>query len=140
MVSFVDLPSSHPAYPYVGVYAMTLPLADPQRKFRPDEPLTREELLAYKSEVDWGKPTTATATQVSQAWQFSDAAAITPEYLGAILKDQTPNSNLKRVWGATTRLEPQTPVTRAEAAASLWRIGPEAGGRTAEEVVQRRGL
>jgi hypothetical protein len=135
IVPFTDLPSTHPAFGYVEAYAQLLDLAQEGGAFRPDVPLTREELLAYKSRLDWGAPSPATATEVAQAWQFSDAQNITPRYMGAIVKDHTPDSTLRRIWGATTRLEPQQAVTRAEAAVSLWRIGE----RTAEATLAQKG-
>ncbi|WP_218082346.1 hypothetical protein [Anthocerotibacter panamensis] len=139
-VAFSDLPKTHPAFSFVQAFAPFLPLADGTGRLRPDEPLTREELLAYKSRLDWGESAVMTPEDVAQVWQFSDSDSINPAYCGAIIKDQNAESNLRRVWGGTTRLEPRQPVTRAEAAASLWRIGSESEGRSAPEALKLRGL
>ncbi|MEY4519026.1 MAG: hypothetical protein RLZZ499_1625, partial [Cyanobacteriota bacterium] len=44
-------------------------------------------------------------------------------------------SNVRRIFGYTTLFQPKKPVTRAEAAASLWYFGFQGDGITAKEVL-----
>ena len=45
-------------------------------------------------------------------------------------------SNIRRIFGYTTLFQPKKPVTRAEAAASLWYFGFQGDGITAQEVLE----
>ncbi len=101
--------------------------------FRPEAPLTRADLLQWKVPLDTreGLPN-ATAEEVEQAWGFRDVDQLAPDLLRAVLADHEAGefANLRRAFGFTTLLQPDKPVTRAEAAASLWRFGGESDGRS----------
>lgn len=104
--------------------------------FQPDAPLTREDLIAWKVPLDsrQGLPK-ADAAAIQSAWGFQDASSINPIVLPALFADyqNSDRSNLKRVFGYTTLFQPKKPVTRAEAAASLWYFGYQGDGITAKE-------
>ena len=104
--------------------------------FRPDAPLTREQLLLWKIPLDTrqGLPT-ANINAVQQAWGFQDVGKIAPKVLRALLADHQngEKSNVRRVFGYTTLFQPKKPVTRGEAATTLWYFGTESEGISAVE-------
>ncbi|MEB3273594.1 MAG: hypothetical protein VKJ85_07410 [Prochlorothrix sp.] len=105
-------------------------------QFQPDAPLTRETLLRWKVPLDLrqGLPT-ATIDRIQQTWGFQDAARISAPALGVVLADFQNGdlSNIRRILGYTTLLQPQKPVTRAEAIAALWYFGFQGQGISAAE-------
>jgi len=80
----------------------------------------------------------ATLETVSQAWGFKDSDRISENALSAIFADAQLRdiSNIRRSFGFTTLLQPQKPVTRAEAAASLWYFGTATDGLSAGKVLE----
>ncbi|HLO88193.1 MAG TPA: S-layer homology domain-containing protein [Nostocaceae cyanobacterium] len=107
--------------------------------FRPDAPLTREQLLLWKVPLDsrQGLPA-ANLEAVKQSWGFQDAEKIDPKALRAVLADYQngEQSNIRRVFGYTTLFQPKKPVTRAEAAAALWYFGSQGEGISATEALK----
>ncbi len=104
--------------------------------FRPDTPLTREVLLAWKVPLDLRqKLPLATLDAVQQTWGFQDTARIDPLALRAVLADYQngDQANIRRAFGFTTLLQPKRSVTRAEAAATLWYFGMQGDGVSAAE-------
>lgn len=107
-------------------------------KFRPDAPLTRKDLILWKVPLDQRAALpAATAEAVTEAWGFQDAAKIEPMALKAVLSDHGNGefANIRRALGYTTLFQPDKGVTRAEAAAVLWRFGNRTEGITAAELV-----
>ncbi len=107
--------------------------------FRPEAPLTRADLVQWKVPLDVRRSLpTATIDAVQQTWGFQDAPRIAPDALKAILADYQNGdlSNIRRAFGYTTLLQPQKPVTRAEAAAALWYFGYQGEGVSAQDVLQ----
>ncbi|MDJ0675160.1 MAG: S-layer homology domain-containing protein [Calothrix sp. MO_167.B42] len=104
--------------------------------FRPDAPLTREQLLLWKIPLDTrqGLPT-ANINAVQQTWGFQDVGKIAPKVLRALLADHQngEKSNVRRVFGYTTLFQPKKPVTRGEAVTALWYFGTESEGISAVE-------
>ncbi|MEH2291798.1 S-layer homology domain-containing protein [Nostoc sp.] len=111
--------------------------------FRPDAPLTREQLLLWKLPLDTRQALpSANLDAVKQTWGFQDAARIDPKALRAILADyqNSEQSNIRRVFGYTTLFQPKKPVTRAEAAMALWYFGTQGEGVSAAEALKlKRG-
>jgi hypothetical protein len=104
--------------------------------FRPDAPLTRETLVLWKVPLDTRQALpTASLDAVKQTWGFQDAAKVDPKALRAVLADfqNGEQSNIRRVFGYTTLFQPKKPVTRAEAAATLWYFGSQGEGLSAQE-------
>lgn len=107
--------------------------------FRPDAPLTREQLILWKVPLDTRAALpNASPDAVKQTWGFQDAARIDPKALRAVLADfqNSEQSNIRRVFGYTTLFQPKKPVTRAEAAAALWYFGTSSEGISAQEALQ----
>ncbi|MGV0025633.1 S-layer homology domain-containing protein [Phormidesmis priestleyi] len=107
--------------------------------FRPDAPLTREEMILWKMPVDMRQALpTATIESVRQTWGFQDAARIDSKALRAVLADfqNGDQSNLRRAFGYTTLFQPKRSVTRAEAAAVLWYFGFQGDGISAQEALK----
>ena len=110
--------------------------------FRPDAPLTRENLILWKVPLDnrGGLPT-ASIDAVKQTWGFQDTAKIDPKVLRSLYADfqNGEQANVRRVFGYTTLFQPKKPVTRAEAAAALWYFGYQGDGISAVEALQLKG-
>jgi hypothetical protein len=107
--------------------------------FKPDAPLSREDLALWKVPLDLRRPLpTATAEAVKQAWGFQDSDRISAPALRAVLADFPAGdlSNIRRSFGYTGIFQPQKPVTRAEAAAALWYFGTPTDGLSAQRVAQ----
>lgn len=110
--------------------------------FRPDAPLTREQLLLWKLPLDTRQALpSANLDAVKQTWGFQDAARIDPKALRAVLADYQngEQSNIRRVFGYTTLFQPKKPVTRAEAATALWYFGSQGEGVSATEALKLKG-
>ncbi|MBG1243573.1 S-layer homology domain-containing protein [Nostoc sp. NZL] len=107
--------------------------------FRPDAPLTREQLLLWKLPLDTRQALpSANLDAVKQTWGFQDAGRIDPKALRAVLADyqNSEQSNIRRVFGYTTLFQPKKPVTRAEAATALWYFGTQGEGVSAAEALK----
>lgn len=107
--------------------------------FRPNAPLTREDLILWKTPLDTRQALpNATLDAVQQTWGFQDTPRIDPKALRAVLADYQNSdlANIRRAFGYTTLFQPKKPVTRAEAAAVLWYFGTQGDGISAKEVGQ----
>jgi hypothetical protein len=107
--------------------------------FRPDGPLTREQLLLWKIPLDTRQALpTANLDAVKQTWGFQDAGKIDPKALRAVLADYQngEQSNIRRIFGYTTLFQPKKPVTRAEAAGALWYFGTQGEGISAADALK----
>jgi len=107
--------------------------------FRPDAPLTRETLIAWKVPLDTRQALpTASLDTVKQTWGFQDVAKIDPKALRAVVADfqNGEQSNIRRVFGYTTLFQPKKPVTRAEAATAIWYFGTLGEGLSAREALK----
>lgn len=140
---FTDLPATDPDFPAIqglaeaGIIPSSLTGATTAKTFAPDAPLTRETLVLWKVPLDLRKPLPpATVETVQMAWGFLDATKVDAQALRAIAADRTNGelSNIRRVFGFTTLLQPKKPIVQAEAAAALWYFGPEGQGITAQDL------
>ncbi|MGB3404468.1 MAG: S-layer homology domain-containing protein [Microcoleaceae cyanobacterium] len=140
---FTDVPASHPDFAVIqglaraGLIPSSLSGESTAVKFRPDAPLTREDLILWKVPLDTRQALPkATVDAVQERWGFQDAAKINTKALQAVLADfdNGDNANIRRVFGYTTLFQPKESVTRAEAAAALWYFGFQGDGVSAEEV------
>ena len=106
--------------------------------FRPDAPLTREDLITWKVPLDTRQSLPkASIEAIEESWGFQDAANTDSSAVRALYADFQNGdlSNVRRIFGYTTLFQPKKPVTRAEAAASLWYFGFQGDGITAREVL-----
>ena len=106
--------------------------------FRPNAPLTREDLITWKVPLDTRQSLPqASIEAIEKSWGFQDAAKIDSSAVRALYADFQNGdlSNVRRIFGYTTLFQPKKSVTRAEAAASLWYFGFQGDGITAQEVL-----
>ena len=141
---FTDVSPSDPDFPVIQGLAETGLIPSPLSGdstavlFRPDAPLTREQLLLWKVPLDTRQALPEANLQaVNQTWGFQDVGKIDPRALRAVLADfqNGEKSNIRRVFGYTTLLQPKKPVSRAQAAAALGYFGTLGEGISAAEVV-----
>lgn len=142
---FKDVSSAHPYYKYVQALSNAgFSVGYQDGTFRPDKPITREELVAIKVGVDLGKSSEPQKGQMGFVWKFSDAADVDERYSGYIHDDyyiSGPNgSNIKRAFGKIGAFKPRQAVLRCEAAATLWQFGHGDWARTALAAAENRGI
>ena len=143
--AFQDVPPSHPDFGAIQGLAeaglIPSPLSGDSTAvlFRPGAPLTREQMILWKVPLDIRQSLpNASVDAVKQTWGFQDVGKIDPKALRAVLADHqnADVSNIRRVFGFTTLFQPKRPVTRAEAAATLWYFGTQGEGISAKEALQ----
>lgn len=127
-IAFADLTKSDPDFALIQSVAET-GLIDSrltnenQQFFKPNDPLTRGDLLAWKITFD-ARGTTLKADDAAPL-RFQDLDEI-PGPLQPYLQFDLAQENqatLYRSFGYTQLLQPNKPVTRAEAIAALWSFG-----------------
>ncbi len=143
--AFQDVPRTDPDFAAIqglaeaGIIASPLSGESTAVIFRPDSPLTREEMVLWKVPLDTHQPLpNATLEAVQQTWGFEDTARIAPRALRAVLVDfqNAEQSNIRRAFGYTTIFQPKKPVSRAQAAAALWHFGYQSDGISAQEALR----
>jgi hypothetical protein len=144
--AFRDVPKSDPDFPAIqglaeaGIIPSSLSGDVTVVNFRPNVPLTRENLLLWKVPIDTRQALPkANIETVKQTWGFHDTARIDPKALRAVLADYQNGdlSNIRRVFGYTTLLQPKKAITRAEAAATLWYFGFQGEGQSARDAAKQ---
>jgi len=143
--AFQDVPPSDPDFAAIqgladaGLIPSSLSGDTSAGLFRPNAPLTREQLILWKVPLDTRQALpNASVDAVKDSWGFQDVAKIDPKALRAITADfqNSDRANIRRAFGYTTLFQPKKPVTRAEAAAVLWYFGNSSEGLSAQEVLQ----
>lgn len=144
-VVFKDVPKNDPDFAAIqgladaGFIPSSLTGDTSAALFRPDAPLTREDLIAWKVALDTRKSLpTASLENLKETWGFQDAAKISPKAMRSLYADYQngDNANVGRVFGSTTLFQPKRKVTRAEAAAALWYFGYQDDGISARDALQ----
>lgn len=135
--TFVDVPSSDANYKYIQALANAgYVIGKNKTHFAPAQPITREETIAIKAQVDEGS-TIPSDPGLVQFLPFSDKSTINPQFLGAVHEDFSVRTtqNISRVWGSIKVFHPRQPLTRSEAAIALAEIASGSAavalGRTA---------
>ena len=106
--------------------------------FRPDAPLTREDLISWKVPLDTRQALpNASLDTIKETWGFKDASKINPQVWPSLYVDwqNGDKSNLKRTFGYTTLFQPQKSVTLTQAATVLWYFGDQNNGISASELL-----
>lgn len=143
--TFQDVPPSDPDFAAIqgladaGLIPSALSGDSSAVLFRPNAPLTREQLIAWKVPLDTRQALpNASVDAVKDSWGFQDVGKIDPKALRAILADfqNSDRANIRRAFGYTTLFQPKKSVSRAEAAAVLWYFGNATEGLSAAEVLQ----
>jgi S-layer homology domain len=142
--AFQDVPASHPDFPSIqglaeaGLIPSSLSGDATEVLFRPETPLTREQLILWKVPLDTRQPLpTASLDAVKQTWGFQDAGKVEPKAIRAILADfqNGDKSNIRRVFGYTTLFQPKKPVNLSEVAATIWYFGANSEGLSARDAI-----
>ena len=142
--AFQDIPATGPGFAAIqglaaaGIIPSAFTGNSTAINFSPDAPLSREDLILWKIPLDIRAALPSTSPEaVAETWGFQDTASIDPFALKAIAADFQLGdfSNIRRAFGYTTLFRPDKAVTRAEAAAVLWRFGTQTDGRSAAEVM-----
>ncbi|AFZ09602.1 S-layer domain-containing protein [Oscillatoria nigro-viridis PCC 7112] len=145
--AFSDVPKTDPDFSAIqglaeaGVIPSSLSGETKDVKFRPDAPLTRETMILWKVPLDSRQVLpTANIEGVKEKWGFQDASKIDSQASRAVLADFNNGdlANIRRVFGFTTLFQPKKPVTRAEAAASLWYFGVQDQGLSAKDALEAK--
>lgn len=143
--AFSDVSKTNPDFPVIqglaeaGLIPSSLSGDSTEVLFRPDAPLTREQLILWKLPLDTRQALpTASLDAVRQTWGFQDVGKIDSKALRAVLADfqNGEQSNIRRVFGYTTLFQPKKSVTRAEAAAALWYFGTQGDGVSAADALK----
>ncbi|MFB2937053.1 S-layer homology domain-containing protein [Aerosakkonemataceae cyanobacterium BLCC-F154] len=143
--AFQDVPRTDPDFAAIqglaeaGIIPSQLSGDNTALLFRPDAPLTREQMILWKVPLDSKLVTSgATFETIKQTWGFQDTFKIEPKALKAVLTDfqNGDSSNIRRVYGYTTLFQPKKPVTRAEAAGTIWFFGTPTEGISAQEALK----
>jgi hypothetical protein len=142
--TFQDVPASHPDFASIQGLAeaglIPSPLSGDATDvlFRPEMPVTREQLILWKVPLDTRQPLpTASLDAVKQTWGFQDAGKVEPKAIRAILADfqNGDKSNIRRVFGYTTLFQPKKTVNLGEVAATIWYFGANSEGLSAHDAI-----
>jgi hypothetical protein len=143
--AFPDVKTSDPDFPYIqGMQDAGYSVGFPDKMFRPDDPLTREQMFAIKNvfdrgSIDVGLTKDLTYTRTAMA-PWNDKASISKTYVAAITTgDAGGATSFALVYGSAALFRPQRPVTRAQAVVVMSVIGDHSvfGGakRTLDEAL-----
>lgn len=141
---FQDVRTNDADFPYIqgladaGLIPSSLRGDSNALLFRPDAPLTREDLIEWKVSLDTRQIPNASLESLRETWGFQDVNKINPRVLRFLLADHQngDQANIRRALGYTTLFQPKKAVTRAEAAAALWYFGYQGDGISAADVLQ----
>ena len=145
--AFQDVAKADPDFPAIqglaeaGLLPSALAGDSTTVLFKPDAPLTREDMVLWKVPVDIRQALPiATIDAVKQTWGFQDATKINARALKAVLADfqNGDQANIRRAFGYTTLFQPKRSVTRAEAAAALWYFGYQGDGLSAADAMKEK--
>jgi hypothetical protein len=143
--TFQDVPANHPDFPSIQGLAeaglIPSPLSGDATAvlFRPDTPLSREQLILWKIPLDTRQALpTASLDAIKQTWGFQDAGKIDPKAMRAVLADfqNGERSNIRRVFGYTTLFQPKKTVSLNEVATTIWYFGSDTEGLSAPEALK----
>ena len=138
--SYPDVATSHPDFAYIqGLYDAGFSVGFPEKTFKPNANLTHEQMIAIKEAVDrGGLDKYYVSFWSSQVPNWKDKDQINVIFRGPIAEDSGLDrsvvaawnlptyviGNVGRAFGAIAMFRPQDPVTRAQAALVLWKMGP----------------
>jgi S-layer homology domain len=140
--AFQDVPSTNPDFPSIqglaeaGLIPSNLSGDATSVLFRPDTPLTREQMILWKIPLDTRQALPAASLDaVKQTWGFQDAGKVDPKALRAVLADfqNGEQSNIRRVFGYTTLFQPKKTVNLGEVAIAIWYFGANSEGLSAHD-------
>ncbi len=116
--SFSDLSSKHPDFPAIqGMSNAGWSVGFMDKTFKPEEALTREQLIAIKAPLDYQQ---AGLSNYLEKWQ--DNSKISKNCKEPMNLEAFSGHNWERVFGKTKNCDPQKTVTRAEAAVCVYQL------------------
>ncbi len=127
--TFVDVPKTNPYFAQIeGMADAGYVIGIDKTHFAPNQPLTREELVAIQ--VNRYMNGTASSPIASASGMYCvgllDKASISKPYWPEFNTDQCSGFNgqddVQRIFGSVRTLHPQKPVTRAEVAVALQKV------------------
>jgi hypothetical protein len=126
--TFSDVPSTHPDFRYIqGMANSGFAIGYDEKTFKPDQLLTREEMISIKDGLDLGTPKPFYKKSArSLLEKFNDHEQVSAKFAASIASDignGLSNQNLYRTFGLIKALRPKSPVTRAEATICMSVIG-----------------
>ncbi|MEA5571775.1 S-layer homology domain-containing protein [Calothrix sp. UHCC 0171] len=141
--AFPDVSNSHPHFTFIqSAHNAGFLAGFDDGNFRPDDILTREQMIALKttldSSINSSRSSDALRNFIGKTKGFTDVGQISEKYLPYIafdLGNAASGRNFARVYGTTRIYAPQKAVTRAEAAILLSRFRR---GGTVEQALKRR--
>lgn len=138
--TFSDIPPTHPDFRYIqGMTNAGFVIGYDEKNFKPNQILTREEMLAIKAALDHRVAIESYTGGPPGVW--TDSNKISKKYWPALNVENVlqNNANVGRTFGTIKTLKPQAPVTRAEAAVCVSAISDNVSGfMTAEEALQKQ--
>jgi hypothetical protein len=141
---FQDVPSTNPDFPSIqglaeaGLIPSSLSGDATSVLFRPEAPLTREQMILWKVPLDTRQVLPAASLDaIKQTWGFQDAGKVDPKALRAILADfqNGDQSNIRRAFGYTTLFQPKKTVNLGEVAIAIWYFGANSEGLSAHDAI-----
>lgn len=142
---FTDINNNDPDFAVIqglaeaGLIPSSLTQDSNALNFRPDAPLTREDLIAWKIPLDFRQNLpTASLDSIKETWGFQDASQIKPQIWQKLYVDwqNGEDSNVKRAFGYITLFQPQKPVTYEEVARVLQKFGSQGEIRPLNQIKQ----
>ncbi len=142
--AFQDVPANHPDFASIQGLAEAGLIPSPLSGdvttvlFRPEAPLTREQMMLWKVPLDTRQSLPAASLEaVKQTWGFQDAGKIDPKALRAVLADfqNGERSNIRRAFGYTTLFQPKKTVNLGEVAIAIWYFGTDSEGLSARDAL-----
>jgi hypothetical protein len=140
---FTDIPTNDPDFAIIqglaeaGLIPSTLTQDSSSIAFKPDTPLTREDLITWKVPLDFRqKLPNASLDTIKETWGFQDATKINPQAWQELYVDwqNGEESNIRRAFGYITLFQPQKPVTLDEAGRVLNTFGYQGDIRNLKDV------
>lgn len=137
--TFTDVPADHPDFRYIqGMANAGIAVGYDETTFKPDRPLSREEMISIKCGLDQGglSAKNASYNDIDLVWKWTDHQKVSKRYLDALYSEHFNDAkNVDRAFGAIKMFKPQQAVTRGEAAICIWRIG-DSNGKTAADALK----
>ncbi|MEM8810445.1 MAG: S-layer homology domain-containing protein [Cyanobacteria bacterium P01_G01_bin.38] len=138
---FSDINEEHPAYQFVQAFASAgYSVGYQDGTFKPDQVLTREELVGIKVPVDSTK-IRSIPSNYDRIKEFNDVDQISEEFAEYIYHDTQVDGeqggNIDRAFGSVKSFKPAQPVLGYEAAAAMWEFAqPGSVSDTAVEAIE----
>ncbi len=121
---FSDVPPSNWAFPFVGAVGLQLPGTTAGGAFDPSRPLTRQEAMAWLSQV-FGWPAVPAGQAAAILSRFPDGTSVDPGLAGLVAS--AVQQGAVRGDAGTGLLRPRATLTRAEAAVLVLRAVQASG-------------